>query len=52
MLIYSGTISICPYDTGIDHAYLDVFGLEMAAGQNFRKVLTIPQTREGVQNPA
>jgi len=36
------------FATDIDHAYLDVFGLEMAAGQNFRKVLTIPPTREGI----
>jgi putative ABC transport system permease protein len=34
--------------TQIDHSYLDVFDLEMAAGQNFRKSFTISQKREGV----
>jgi putative ABC transport system permease protein len=36
-----------PY-TKIDYAYLDVFGLEIIAGKNFSKNLTIPQTMEGV----
>ncbi len=34
--------------TKIDGAYLDVFGLELATGQNFKKELTIPQNVEGV----
>ena len=41
------TIYGLPY-SNIDYAYLDVFGLEMAAGRNFRKELAMPKTMEGV----
>jgi putative ABC transport system permease protein len=34
--------------TAIDYNYLNVFGLEMIAGRNFRKTSTFPETVEGI----